>query len=69
MSRRPARVTQKEVENAVRGFEAAGKRAVEIRVLPDGTIIVSSQQQRDADMAYDAAVLDERLRSARPRKS
>lgn len=69
MSRRPARVTQKEVENAVRGFEAAGKRAVEIRVLPDGTIIVSSQQQRDADMAYGAAVLDERLRSARPRKS
>ena len=42
MTRRAARVTQTEVENTVRGFEAAGKRAAEIRVLPDGTIVVSS---------------------------
>jgi hypothetical protein len=43
MSRAAARVTQKEVENAVRGFEAAGKRVAEMRVLPDGTIVVSSE--------------------------
>lgn len=61
MSRRPARVTQKEVENAVRGFEATGKRAVEIRILPDGTIVVSSESANDANAAYGASVLDERL--------
>jgi hypothetical protein len=42
MSRRPAGVTQTEVENAVRGVQAAGVRVAEVRILPDGTIVIMS---------------------------
>lgn len=64
MSRRAARVTQAEVENVVRGVQAAGMRVSEVRILPDWTIVISSEPRRDADAAYGASVLDVRLRSA-----
>lgn len=68
MSRRPARVTQTEVENAVRGARAAGLAVAEVRILPDGTIIVSSQPHSEPnDALRDQETIKERLRSARQR--
>lgn len=63
MTRRAARVTQAEVENVVKGVQAAGMRVSEVRILPDWTIVISSEPHRDADAAYGASVLDQRLRS------
>jgi hypothetical protein len=64
MTRRAARVTQTEVENVIKGVKAAGVRVAEVRILPDWTIVISSEPHRDADAAYGADVLDERLRGA-----
>lgn len=64
MSRRPARVTQKEVENAVRGFEATGKRVAEVRILPDGTIVVRSGGDSISSETITAAEVDALLDEA-----
>jgi len=64
MTRRAARVTQAEIENVVKGVQAAGVRVAEVRILPDWTIVISSEAEKDHGAALGASVLDERLRSA-----
>jgi hypothetical protein len=66
MTRRAARVTQSEVENVVKGVQAAGMRVSEVRILPDWTIVISSQPQAGPGEALSASgVVRERLRQAR----
>lgn len=60
MSRRKAKFTQSEVESAIRAAQAAELPISEIKVLPDGTIVIVSDPPA-ADCGWPDELLDERL--------